>query len=143
MSKNEIARDSREKRAAVVELDFCASMFDELAVFDAGGAGCFAGAAVEALIDVLDEGIGDGLVVQFDVNHLADATARGIGFEIPEAVGGAGIEAQAAVRATGKIFVDRRKAGDSVSWHDQTYDRGRIAGTQQGVARGVGGLYCI
>lgn len=83
MTKDEIAREAGEKWARVVAFDFGARVFNELAVFDAGGAGGFAGAAVEAFVDVLDEGIGDGLVIEFDVNHLADAAARGVGFEIP------------------------------------------------------------
>ena len=32
----------------------------QLAVFHAGGAGCFAGAAIEAAVDVLDERFAEG-----------------------------------------------------------------------------------
>jgi hypothetical protein len=40
---------------------------------------------------VIHERIGDGKVAELDVNHLVDAAARGIGFEIPEAVGRASV----------------------------------------------------
>ena len=135
MTKDETAHGAGEKWPAVVPLDSCASVFNELAVFHAGGAGSFASAAVEAFVHVLDEGIGNGLVVQFDVNHLANSAARRIRFEVPETVGGTGVEAESAVSAAGEIFVDGVEAGDGVSWHAQIYDRGRIAGTQLHVVR--------
>ena len=47
-----------------------------------------------------------------DMNHLMDAAARGIGLEIPEAVGGAGVEAKAAVDAAGVVLVRGNLAGD-------------------------------
>src|SRR6266704_3309132 len=47
-AENEIARDAR------------AGVLDEFAVLDAGGAGGFAGAAVQAFVDVIDKGAGDG-----------------------------------------------------------------------------------
>ena len=54
-----MARDAGEERALVVALDERAGVLDELAVLDGGGAGGFAGAAVEAFVDVLDEGFCD------------------------------------------------------------------------------------
>ena len=54
-AEGEIARDAGEERALVVALDERAGMLDEFAVLDGGGAGGFAGAAVEAFVDVLDE----------------------------------------------------------------------------------------
>ena len=86
-----VACDTRDPGTLAVLLDECASVFDELAVLDAGGAGGFAGAAVETFVNVIHERIGDGKVAELDVNHLVDATARGIGFEIPEAVGRASV----------------------------------------------------
>jgi len=135
MSKNKIARVSREKWARVVSFNFGASVFNELAVFDAGGAGGFAGAAVEAFIDVFDEGIGDGLVIEFDVNHLADASARGVGLEIPEAVSGASVEAESAMGAASKIFVNGGGAGDGGGSHAVVGGRRRFYGSWEGVAR--------
>jgi hypothetical protein len=111
-------------------------VLDEFPVLDAGGACGFAGAAVEAFVDVVDERVGDqrlalrgdgaialNFVVEFargvaldlalgDMDHLVDAAAGGIGFKIPEAVGGAGFEAKAAVDAAGVVFVDGSLAGD-------------------------------
>jgi hypothetical protein len=40
---------------------------------------------------VIHERIGDGKIAELDVNHLVDAAARGIRFEIPEAVSGASV----------------------------------------------------
>src|SRR5580692_8040360 len=104
--EREIARDAAEERALIVALDEGAGVLDELAVLDAGGAGGFAGAAVETFVDVIDEGVGDGLLFRLDVDHLVDAAAGGIGFEIPEAVGGTGVEAEAAMDAAGIVLVD-------------------------------------
>ena len=121
-------------------------MLDELAVLDAGGAGGFAGAAVEAFVDVLDEGFGDfqasgfrrrgrvhqrgrrrqraglrlglvggadgGEVGLSDVDHLVDAAAGGVSLQIPKAIGGAGVETDAAVDAAGEVFVRGILAGD-------------------------------
>jgi hypothetical protein len=47
-----------------------------------------------------------------DMDHLVDAAAGGIGFEIPEAVGRTGIEAKAAVDAAGVVLVRGNLAGD-------------------------------
>ena len=117
MAEDEIASDASEPRALIVALDACAGVLDEFAVFDAGGAGSFAGAAVEAFINVVDEGVGDTDVSLLDVDHLVDAAAGRIGFEIPEAVGRTGVEAQAAVDAAGVVFVDRSWAGDGRRGH--------------------------
>src|SRR6266699_1297399 len=95
--ENEVARDASEPGARIVALDARAGVLDEFSIFDPGGAGGFTGAAVETFVDVVDEGIRDGLLVQFDMNHLMDAAARRIGFEVPQAIGGAGIEAEAAM----------------------------------------------
>src|SRR5213078_41534 len=59
-------------------VDAGAGMLNELSIFDAGRAGRFARPAVQAFVDVIDEGIGDGLLVQFDLDHLMDAAARRI-----------------------------------------------------------------
>ncbi len=74
--ENEIARDAGEPGAGIVALDAGAGVLDEFSIFDAGRAGGFAGAAVEAFVDVVDERIGDGLLVQLDVDHLMDAATR-------------------------------------------------------------------
>ena len=100
-------------------------MFDEFPVLDAAGAGGFAGAAVQAFVDVIDEGIGDrrrcvrlaGEFVLGDVDHLLDTAARGVGFEIPEAVGGAGVEAEAAVDTAGVVLVNGSLTGNILNSH--------------------------
>src|SRR5271167_2839137 len=100
MTENKIALEARKERAAVIAFDAGAGVLDEFAVAHAGGAGGFAGAAVEAFVDVIDEaggdgeglllGVGDGGLL--DADHLADASARRIGLKVPQAVGGAGVE---------------------------------------------------
>ena len=109
--ENKVARDAGKPGAEIVALDAGAGVLDQLSIFDSGRAGGLAGAAVETFVDVIDERIGDGLLVQLDMNHLLDAAARRIGFEIPEAVGGAGVEAETAVYAARIVFVDGNEAG--------------------------------
>lgn len=164
LPKREVAKDAREDRAFVVALDESAGVFDEFAVFDDRGACGFAGAAVEAFVDVIDEGLGDwgvrvgavcgrrgdGLCVSGadvgeiglrDVDHLVDAAARGIGFEIPEAVRGAGVEAEAAVDAPSEIFVDRVLAGDRGGCHFGTVRNGTMG--DRGVLRALRFRVCF
>ena len=54
-AEGEVARDAGEERALIIALDERAGVLDEFAVLDGGWAGGFAGAAVEAFVDVLDE----------------------------------------------------------------------------------------
>ncbi len=51
-----------EERALVIALDDGAGVFDELAVFHRGRADGFAGAAIKAFVDMIDEGSGDRAV---------------------------------------------------------------------------------
>ena len=104
-AKNEIARHAREKWPLVVLLDLRARRFHQLAVFHAGGARRLARAAIQALIDVLDEGIAQRQSALVDQNNLANSSARRIGFQAPQFVGGAMIQAQAAVNAVRVVFV--------------------------------------
>ena len=117
MPEKEVPRGAGEPGAGIVALDARAGVLDEFSVLDSRGAGGFASATVEAFVDVLDKGIGDGLLVQLDLDHLVDAAARRVGFKTPQAVGGAGIEAEAAVDATGVILVDGSRAGDGRRGH--------------------------
>ncbi len=55
--------------------------------------------------DVVEIGLGD-------VDHLVDAAARGVSLQIPKAIGGAGVETDAAVDAAGEVFVRGILAGD-------------------------------
>src|ERR1700682_1994534 len=115
--ENEVARDASEPGAGIVALDARAGVLDEFSIFDPGGAGGLAGTAVETFVDVVYEGIRDGLLVQFDMNHLMDAAAWRIGFEVPEAVGGAGVEAEAAVNTACVVLVDGAGARDGRREH--------------------------
>lgn len=101
----EMTREAGEQRPAVVLLDLAAGVFDELAVLDARGAGGLAGAAVEALVDVPDIPLTGQNPELFHVKHLADPATGGVGFEAPEAVGGAVVQAEAAVDTAGEILV--------------------------------------
>jgi len=116
--ENKVARGADEPGAGIVALDARAGVLDEFSIFDAGGAGGFAGAAVEAFVDVIDEGFGDGLLVQLDLDHLVDAAAGRIGLEVPEAIGGTGVKAEAAMDAAGVVLVDGIEAGDGWWRHD-------------------------
>jgi hypothetical protein len=127
--ENEIARGASEPGTGIIALDARTGVLDEFSIFDAGGAGGFAGAAVEAFVDVVDEGIGDRLLVQLDLDHLVNAAARRIGFEVPQAISGAGVEAEAAVDAAGVVLVDRNLARDSGRWHGSFDGVGRFYGT--------------
>ena len=96
---NVIANGARAAGTFVIPGDLGASEFDEFAVFDAGGARGFAGAAVEAAINVRDKSFAEFEAAQVDEGHLTDSAARRIGFIVPEAIGGAGVEAEAAMNA--------------------------------------------
>ena len=50
-----------------------------------------------------------------DVDHLVDAAARGVSLKIPKAIGGTGVETDAAVDAAGEVFVRGILAGDGGS----------------------------
>ena len=141
VAEDEVAGDLSQPGTFVIALDAGAGVLDEFAVLDAGGAGGFAGAAIEAFADVVDERVGDqrlalrgdgaialNVVIEFaggfvldlalgDMDHLVDAAAGGIGFEIPEAVGGAGVEAKAAVDAAGVVLVGGSLAGNGRHGH--------------------------
>src|SRR5216683_1864640 len=121
MPENKVARGAGEPGAGIVALDARAGVLDELSVFDAGRAGGFAGAAVEAFVDVVDERFGDGLLVQLDLDHLVDAATGRIGFEVPEPIGGTGVEAEAAMDAAGVVLVDGNLARDSGRWHGRVW----------------------
>ena len=59
VAEHKLARKASEERALVVALNERAGVFDELAILDCGRACSFAGTAVQAFINVIDEGIGD------------------------------------------------------------------------------------
>ena len=109
---DEISRQPRKKRALVFVFDARAGVRHQLSVVHRGGAGGFAGAAVEAPVNVLDESVRNGKLTLLDQKHLANAAARRIGFQLPQTIGRAVIQAQAAVNAARKILVGGNSAGD-------------------------------
>jgi hypothetical protein len=112
-----VPRNTRDPGTLAVPLDARPSVLDELSVLDAGRAGGFTGAAVKAFVDVIHERIGDGKVADLDVNHLVDAAAGRIRFEIPEAVGGASVQAETTVDAAGVVLERGSGAGDGECGH--------------------------
>ena len=118
MAKEKIAKEGGGPGAFEIALDAGAGILDEFSILDAGGAGSFASAAVETFIDVLDVGVRDGRgrlsmigkLALRDVDHLVDAAAGRIGFQIPQTVGGARVQAKAAVNAARIVFVGRSGA---------------------------------
>src|SRR6202035_213216 len=59
LAKNNIPRDTREKWTPVILFDLGARGFHHLAVFDARRARGFTSAAIQALVDMLYEGISE------------------------------------------------------------------------------------
>src|SRR5205085_5977772 len=93
------AEDALEHGAAIVGLDEGAGALDDAAVLHAGGTGRLAGAAIEATIDVGNEGITEGETAGVHLQDLVDAAAGRIHLGAEDAIRGAVIEAQAAVDA--------------------------------------------
>ena len=122
VAEEKITNEVSKPGALVIALDTGTGMLDEFSVLDAGGAGGFASAAVETFVNVIDERVGDvrgrlsmaGELALGDVDHLVDTAARRIGFEIPQAIGGAGVQAQAAVNAASVVFVGGRGSGNGL-----------------------------
>jgi len=104
---DEIAREACEERALVFVFDAGACVFDQSPVPDSGRAGGFAGAAIEAFVNVVNERFGDREFALLNKKHLANAPPGRIRFEMPQPVGGAVVEAESAVDAERKVFKDR------------------------------------
>jgi len=140
MLEDEIARETRKKWALVIAFNARSGVLDELAVVHAGGAGGFASAAVEAFVDVIDEAGGDGHSFLrrvgdgglLDADHLADTSARRVRLQVPEAIGGACVEAQAAMHAAGVVLVSRDETGNRSGVH-----RGQFMGGSHGGAGNI------
>ena len=99
-----------------------ARVLDESPVRNAGGAGGFTGAAVEAFVNVIDEPFADtrfplclaaGFALE-NMEHLLDAAARRVRLQIPQAIRRTGVQAQAAVDAPRVVLVDWRRTGVGV-----------------------------
>ena len=77
----------------MIALDARACVLDQFSVLNPGGACSLARAAVEAFINMVDESGSERQIALLDVDHLADAPAGRIGFEIPQTIGRTGVQA--------------------------------------------------
>src|SRR5579862_1503364 len=78
-------------------LDLSARGFNQFAILDSRWTRGLARAAIEATVDVRDEGIAERKPAFVDQLHLADSPARRIRFLSPQLVGRAVIQAKPAV----------------------------------------------
>ena len=101
-SENQRPEQANSQRPARAGLDFSASGLDQAAILHAGRAGGFASAAGQTKLDVLDVGRADGRAVG-DLRHLIDPAARRIHFNAQFAIGGTGVQTQAAVDAAVEV----------------------------------------
>ena len=113
----DMPRHARKNRPPIVALNASPGILHQLSVFHAGRACGFARPAVQASVNVLDKRIGDRHVAQLDVNHLSNPATGRIRLQIPEPVGGAGIQAEPAMNATRVVFVDRLQSGNAGRGH--------------------------
>lgn len=97
--------------ARMEPFDLCASSFEEFAVVDPGGAGGHASHAAKAGVEMLDPSGGDLRGAFGGGFDEMNAAAGGIHFFMPENVGGAGREAEAAVDAFVENFGRGRMVG--------------------------------
>ena len=102
LAEHEIPHHAGEPGTSGVGFDIGAGRFHQAAVLDTGRAGAFAAAAGEAQIDMFAVGVADRLPFG-DLHHLIDAPARRVHFNAQFAVGGAGVQTQAAMHAAVEI----------------------------------------
>ena len=100
--EEEFAEERVGGGAGDVALYLRAGVFDELVVLDAGGAGGHAGHAAEALVHVGAEVLVERGFALGGFGHHVDAAAGRVHLLVPEDVGRAGGEAEAAVDAVGE-----------------------------------------
>ena len=116
--ENEAPQQADQYPPLDVSLDLRARGLDQPAVLDPRRTGRFAGAAGQAQADVLDVGGRDGGPLLGHLHHLVDAAARRIHLQAQLAIGGAGVQAQAAVDAAVQVEEFRRfGAGDLSNVH--------------------------
>ena len=101
---------AREPAPMRVRLQFGARIFHHAAVAYARRAGGFAAPAGQAKIDVLTVGLADSRAVGH-LDHLIDAAARRIHLEAEFAIGGAGVQTQAAMHAAVQVELPRSQIG--------------------------------
>src|SRR5579863_9841295 len=103
-----------EGRAAVPALDLPARGFNQPAVFHARRAGRFAGAAIEAQVEVPHHAFAERQAPLLHLNHLVDASSRRVHLLPQFAIGWAGVQAQAAVDALRVVVPAWRLTGAEV-----------------------------
>lgn len=96
-------------------LHFDAEGFEESAVLNAAGAGCFAAAAIEAGVEMSADGLGERQSAVDNRTHQVDATAGAIIFIPGFDVCGTSSCAEAAVDAVEETFVRDGLADDRQS----------------------------
>ena len=84
------------------------AVLDDPAVGDTGGADRFASPAAEAEVEVPGEILGEGQLPALPLRHQVEAPAGRLGLQVRDPVGGAVIEAEAAVHAGGEVVVGGR-----------------------------------
>src|SRR6266478_8772257 len=97
----------REKWPPVILLDLGACGFHQLAVLDARRTCRLARAAIQALIDMFDEGFAEREPPLVDQHHLTDSPAGRISFQPPEFICRTIIQTQPAMNAARVIVVGR------------------------------------
>src|SRR5207249_9766688 len=110
-AEEEPAKEARAQRALVIFLDLPARRFDQAAVLDSGRARRLAGAAVETQVDVPDKTLAQRQPPALHLDHLVDPAARRVHLHAQLAIGGATVQAQAAVDTLRIELPARRLAG--------------------------------
>ena len=99
MTKDQAAQPLLRPGPRILPLDLRPRRFNQLAVFDPRGAGRFARPAVQAQVHVADKTLADREPAFVHRDHLVDAPARRIHLHAQLAIGGARVQAQAAMHA--------------------------------------------
>ena len=108
--EDQVPQLAREPAAVRVRFQFHARIFHHAAVRHARGTGRFATAAGQAESDMFAVGIADGRTVGH-LHHLIDAAARRIHLQAEFAIGGAGVQTQAAVYAAVQVELPGSQTG--------------------------------
>src|SRR5246127_212726 len=111
---SKIAREPRQEWPLVIALNPRTCELHKLAVFNSRRARRFARAAIQALIYVLDKRYVHRRMALVHADHLLNSAPRRICFQMPQPIGWAMIQAQAAMHAARVVFIDRLQSGDAV-----------------------------
>jgi hypothetical protein len=103
-SKDEAAGQPGCGGSAAVAEDLGSGFFHELAIADAGRADGLTVAALEAKVEVADDGLADGDTALAQRAHEVEPAAGRLGLQTELPVGGAVVEAEAAVDAAQDVL---------------------------------------